>query len=51
MPNFRYEALDATGQSRSGEIEADDVVRAAAQLAEQSLVVLSIELVGPPAPV
>lgn len=50
MPNFRYEALDATGQSRSGEIEADDVIRAAAQLAEQSLVVLSIELVVPPAP-
>ena len=51
MPNFRYEALDATGQSRSGEIESDDVVRAAASLAEQSLVVLSIELVLPPEPV
>ena len=45
MPIFRYEALDTTGQARTGEIESEDVARAVAQLSEQSLVILSIELV------
>lgn len=44
MPIFRYEALDATGQSRIGEVEADDATRAAMLLSQQSLVILSIEL-------
>ncbi len=50
MPTFRYEALDETGQSCSGEIDADDAGRAASMLVAQSLVVLSIELVLPPEP-
>ncbi len=47
MPFFRYEALDNTGQAHTGEIEAEDVAQAAVELAAQSLVVLSIELVQP----
>ncbi len=50
MPIFRYDALDATGQSRTGELEATDATRATILLAEQSLVVLSIELVQPEEP-
>lgn len=50
MPTFRYEALDDTGQSCSGEIEADDASRAASLLVAQSLVVISIELMLPPEP-
>ncbi len=50
MPSFRYEALDASGRSRRGEIEADDVTAASELLKSQALVVLAIELVEPTRP-
>jgi type II secretory pathway component PulF len=42
MANYRYQALDATGRQIAGELEADNVQQAVAQLEIQGLTVQSI---------
>ncbi len=42
MPSFRYHALDAKGQPVTGELEADGVQQAVAQLQTRGLIVQSI---------
>ena len=42
MPAYKFEALDATGKSTSGLLEADNVKAARAQLRAQSLVPLDV---------
>lgn len=46
MPAFRFEALDATGRSKTGLIEADNARAARAQLRQQQLVPLQVSAVG-----
>ncbi len=46
MPAYRFEALDATGRSSSGLIDADNAKAARAQLRAQKLVPIEVQAVG-----
>ncbi|MBN8506792.1 MAG: type II secretion system inner membrane protein GspF [Burkholderiales bacterium] len=46
MPAFKYEALTAAGRTQSGLVEADSARAARAQLREQKLTPLAVELVA-----
>ena len=45
MPAYRFEALDATGRTSGGLIEADNAKAARAQLRAQKLVPLEVAMV------
>ncbi len=46
MPAYRFEALDATGRTATGLVEADNARAARGQLRAQSLVPLEVRRVG-----
>ncbi len=46
MPAYRFEALDATGKSQTGLLEADNAKAARAQLRGRALVPLAVSTVG-----
>ena len=48
MPAFRYEALDASGKSSTGLLEADNARSARAQLRGRELVPISVSPVAAP---